>query len=214
MNQKVICFDVETGPQPPEVLAKLKPEFKAPKGWKDKAKIAESVAEKEADWLESAALDATTGKVLVVGILEDDKPTYLEGSEKVILEQFWPWLDLQLGAGNIVAGFCIFRFDLVMLYRRAIINGVPVKLNHFRNNNNRYWRGLLESNSPLTSCKAAGLPSVGCNSIFKFWFSNSKNAVLEAASSSGVAIRIESEPSTLVEQPVRITSQVMALDIG
>lgn len=145
MTQKLIMFDVETGSQPPDVLAKLKPEFVAPSNYKDKDKIAANIAEQEKSWLDRAALDAITAKVLVVGILEDDKPTYLEGSEKAILEAFWLWLDLQLGAGNIVAGFCIFRFDLVMLYRRAIINGVPVKLNHFRNNNNRYWRdGLVD----------------------------------------------------------------------
>lgn len=142
--QRVTIVDIETASQPPDVLAKLKPEFVANKTLKDPLKIAADLAAKEAAWIADAALDATTAQVLVVGILEGDTPAYLEGSEKAILERFWPYLDEQLGAGNIVTGFCIFHFDLPFLYRRALCLGVPVKLNHFRNNN-RYWRdGLVD----------------------------------------------------------------------
>lgn len=140
MSQRVCFVDIETASQPAEVLANVKPEFTANKTLKDPDKIKADLAAKEAEWLDRAALSAETGKVLVIGVLDGDRCEYFEGAEDAILTRFWPWLDMSLGRGDIVAGFCIFHFDLPYLVRRSYINGVRIGLNRFRN---RYWHENL-----------------------------------------------------------------------
>ena len=51
-------FDIETGPRSRAELAECVPTFEAPSNWKDSEKIRAYVAEKEAEWFQSAALSA------------------------------------------------------------------------------------------------------------------------------------------------------------
>lgn len=136
----VCFFDLESAPLPEDDLIRVMPEFKAPSNYKDKEKIAESVAEQFRNWKDRAALDATTGRVLCIGTLENNVFSVIEGKEDWILQQFWLWLEVRhLAMGHTVAGFSIFHFDLPFLVRRSWINGITVPSIARRSNKWQPW---------------------------------------------------------------------------
>ena len=77
LNMKRIYFDIETGPLPESELLAMLPPFDASEvrvgNLKDEAKIAAKIAEAEVnhrrDFIDRAALDATTGRVIAIGLL-------------------------------------------------------------------------------------------------------------------------------------------------
>jgi hypothetical protein len=142
--QRTVFFDVESSPLPDSYLDTIKPEFEANKTLKDPVKIAADLASKEAAWRERAALDATTGKELVVGLLKEDQMTVIEGDEPRVLIQFWEWLDTELGMGNTVSGFCIFHFDLSFMSKRSWINGVRIPMSVMRSSYRPWHEGLVD----------------------------------------------------------------------
>jgi hypothetical protein len=131
MKNVIQVFDIETGPLPAEALAAIKPVFVANKTLKDPEKIAADLAAKEADWLERAALDATTGMVLAIGATNGlaSSNVWYEKTEAENIADFWAWLQPILQENERVAGFCIHRFDLPFLVRRSWILKVPVPWN-------------------------------------------------------------------------------------
>lgn len=74
---KTIFFDIETGPLPENELAALMPPFDPSEvktgNIKDPEKIAAKIAEAEVnhkrDFIEKAALDPLTGRVVAIGLL-------------------------------------------------------------------------------------------------------------------------------------------------
>ena len=123
-NKNMTFLDIETGPW--DRAAIFKPEFEAPKNIKDPLKIAQAIADKEQAWLDSLALDAKTGQVLVVGLLEGKDETFraLEGDEKTILQEVWAiWSDYK---NRPFVGFNILGFDLPFMIRRSYLNGIAV----------------------------------------------------------------------------------------
>jgi predicted PolB exonuclease-like 3'-5' exonuclease len=145
----VNLFDVETGPSSPEVLERVKPKFEAARNLKDPAKIAAAVAEKEETWRDMAALDATTGTVLCVGVASGSSVRIIEGEERDLLRDFWQWLTERIGAGEQVAGFNIYGFDLPMLIRRSWILGVSVPRSIRKG---RYWHDNLIDVMDVWTC--------------------------------------------------------------
>lgn len=120
-------FDIETGPLPANEIDGFMPEFDAPGNYKDEAKIAAYIADKQAEWRGKAALSALTGQVLCVGILYSDGQQDLlhDIDEATTLRLFWAtWLDYTIADHWI--GFNIFEFDLPFLVRRSIIKNVTV----------------------------------------------------------------------------------------
>lgn len=143
-------FDIETGAASPEVLQRVRPEFKAARNLKDPAKIAADIADKEADWLERAALDASTGVVLAIGIGSGLASVRIfEGEEKAIISDFWCWLHDRIAAGEEVAGFNIYGFDLPMLVRRSWILGIPAPRIIRKG---RYWHENLVDVMEVWTC--------------------------------------------------------------
>lgn len=137
---RVSYFDIETAPLPDDQLEKVKPLFSAPANYKDPYAIGANIQEQETKWKERAALDATTGKVLAIGILDGNMFDVLSGDEKKTLTNFWMWLDtMQLQLGHTVVGFAVFHFDLPFLARRSWINGVPIPMNALRNHRWQPW---------------------------------------------------------------------------
>ena len=102
-------FDIETGSLPASDLAWQMPEFEARANLKDPDKIAADLAEKKAKWIEKAALEATTGMVLAIGILNGDEKQIISGKEPKMLEAFWK---LYGSGADSWVGFNIFFFDL------------------------------------------------------------------------------------------------------
>jgi 3'-5' exonuclease len=145
-------FDIETGPESDEVLAKLIPEFTAPANYKDPEKIRQNIAEQALAWKERAALSAESGVVLCIGIEDGTGFTILDvnGDEKALLRQFWGWLELhQITNNHQVLGFNIFDFDLPFLIRRSWKLGVSVPAVV---RSGRYWSEQLVDIMAVWGC--------------------------------------------------------------
>lgn len=122
----MIVFDIETGPLPTAELEDRIPKFEAPANYKDEQKIAAYITQKRLDWIERAALDATTGKILAIGILdcrEDgvEKVNTLAGDEAEIIAAFSSIVMQCGGSGWPLVGWNIFGFDLPFILRRSWI---------------------------------------------------------------------------------------------
>ncbi|HWB05554.1 MAG TPA: hypothetical protein VG796_21225 [Verrucomicrobiales bacterium] len=127
-----IYFDIETAALPEPILRPLMPEFSAPAHYKKPDKIAESIAEKQSDWLERAALCATTGRVRAIGWRRDGKShLHASGDEAADLREWWYRVEQAAREGDILVGFNIARFDLPFLMRRSWALRVTVPLGVF-----------------------------------------------------------------------------------
>ena len=150
---KTIVFDIETGPLPESELLAILPAFDPAEvktgNLKDPAKIAEKIAEAEAshrrDFIERAALDPLTGRVIAIGmVLADSDQDYHEGEFSIIghedearmLREFWELTRGEMGRLNPMIGFNIFGFDLPFLIRRSWKYRMPVPFGIRRG---RYW---------------------------------------------------------------------------
>lgn len=124
-----IYIDIETKPEDEEVLNRIKPDFKAPSNYKDAAKIAAAIEEKESEWRSKAALSPLTGCVAAVGIQlgHEGDPILLHGDdEKGILEQTWGYITDHRAYTEPVLGWNIAGFDLPFLLKRSWKLGVKV----------------------------------------------------------------------------------------
>ena len=150
----MIVFDIETGPLPTAELEDRIPKFEAPANYKDEAKIAAYITQKRLDWIERAALDATTGKILAIGILdcrEDgvEKISTLAGDEAEIIAAFSSIVMASGGSGWPLIGWNIFGFDLPFILRRSWILGVALP-EWIRNG--RYWDRCFIDAMDVWSC--------------------------------------------------------------
>jgi uncharacterized protein YprB with RNaseH-like and TPR domain len=145
--QSTILFDVETGPLPESELAVLMPPFDPAEvkvgNLKDPEKIAAKIAEAEAnhkrDFIENAALDPLTGRVVAIGMLRHDTRDFVavgHDDEARTLAEFWSVLRAEIVRGSNLVGFNTFQFDLPFLLRRSWKHRVPVPLGIRRG---RYW---------------------------------------------------------------------------
>ena len=115
-------FGIETGPRSRAELAECVPTFEAPSNWKDSEKIRAYVAEKEAEWFQSAALSALTGRVLAIGYLDavtDELGYFASGDEAADLAAFWHLVAPTGYLNSDLIGFSSNRFDLPFLIRRS-----------------------------------------------------------------------------------------------
>jgi len=122
----VIIFDIETGPLPTEQIRERMPQFEAPANFKDPAKIEAHLMQKRLDWVERAALDATTGQILAIGVFDAreegvERIQYLTGDEAEIIRAFSQIVMHCGGSGWPLIGWNIFGFDLPFIMRRAWI---------------------------------------------------------------------------------------------
>ena len=130
---QTIVFDLETGPLAESELSALLPPFDPAEvktgNLKDPAKIAEKIAEAEAnhrrDLIERAALDPLTGRVVAIGVMRYDAkgetPTKFgtggkfsiigHDDEARTLREFWEITRGEMGRLNPLVGFNIFGFD-------------------------------------------------------------------------------------------------------
>ncbi len=122
---KRIIFDCETGSLDEKFLSMIEPEFKPDSRLTDPVKIEASIAKKRQDWIDGAALDATTARVICIGVIDpEDKFICLDGggSEKQLLQD---WLEfVNLNKDSLMIGFCSNSFDVPMLCRRAWYHGI------------------------------------------------------------------------------------------
>jgi len=140
-----IVFDVETAPLPESELAALLPPFDPAEvrtgNLKDPEKISAKIAEAQAnhfrDFIDKAALDPLTGRVLVIGLLDQGGVRILDNeNEAAVLREFWTVCRGEQGRINQLVGFNTHLFDLPFLIRRSWKHRVPVPFGVRRG---RYW---------------------------------------------------------------------------
>lgn len=122
-----LILDIETAPLPEYKITF--PEFKAPANYTDPAKIAASLAEQRAKYLERAALSATSGFVCAVGFMEEDEfgDWKFSSIEHPLCESsllLGVWHELQ--HPRTLVTFYGKNFDLPFLIRRSWILGIKV----------------------------------------------------------------------------------------
>lgn len=105
---------------------------------------AEAYAKGMGEFFDSAALDATTGRVLAIGMMDTGNGAKTRiGSvhslpEDELLEKWWERVKACLAAGIPICGLYSNHFDLPFLLRRSWILGVDVPAG-VRKNGGRYW---------------------------------------------------------------------------
>ena len=148
---QTIVFDVETGPLAESELSALLPPFDPAEvktgNLKDPAKIAEKIAEAEAnhrrDFFDKAALDPLTGRVIAIGMLDLETNKFFiigHDDEARTLTEFWEASQGEMGRLNGMLGFNIFNFDLPFLIRRSWKHRIKVPFGIRRG---RYWGDQL-----------------------------------------------------------------------
>lgn len=162
-------IDIETIGNP-EAVALLGP-VKPAGNLKDPAKIAASIAEKEAARVERAALDCDTLKVVCAGIVwaGEDEPIVFHGDERELLTDLWESIDFHAGeyGGVTLVGFNCLGFDFPALVRRSQVLGVRVPgcftLAKYRAQNiidlmdALTWGGLVDAKGLSTYCRLFGV---------------------------------------------------------
>jgi len=127
MRTPFICFDIETAPLIDRVELFWKPDSRL----KDPAKIAESLALAKS----RAALDPLTGKILVIGLMDQDgQHHYIEGEEASLILEFWRRFEPEWLPGHADARFCFWSgsgsastmFDIDYIVTRSRLLGVKV----------------------------------------------------------------------------------------
>jgi hypothetical protein len=127
---RTILFDIETGPLAKEDLASMMPTEWPLGNLKDPEKIKIAISAKEKAWLEDAALDALTGRVLAIGMVVENAFTVLSepSSEATILSEFWMAIRNDDYDIHRIVGFNICLFDLPFLIKRSWKLGVEVPM--------------------------------------------------------------------------------------
>jgi DNA polymerase elongation subunit (family B) len=143
---KDLIFDIETGPLDEAELKAIMPPFDPTAvkcgNIKDPEKIAAKLAEAELahkrDFIDRAALDPLTGRVLAIGLMTQDAQfsVIADEDEATMLQEFW---HVCRGDGvrlNNIIGFNSRGFDLPFLIRRSFKHRVEVPFGVRRG---RYW---------------------------------------------------------------------------
>lgn len=139
MLKKWLCLDVASAPIA-EAASFLEGTIKAPSNYKDPAKIAEYVAEKEAERLAMAATDLDLARItcacfLMAGDEIEGTPFKDEEQERIGVSYLSGLLKEFLRQGASIVTFGGHRFDLPLLMRRARYLGVEfprIDLDRFR----------------------------------------------------------------------------------
>lgn len=145
-----LFFDIETGPQPADVLADLLPPFDPSEvkcgNIKDPDKIREKIEEARLkhinDFVDKAALNAISGQVLAIGVMTDAGNVQIIGDanqpEQEIIAEFFELTTTNPVMPHLI-GFNSNVFDLPYLVRRAWILGVSTGAFCGRFKRGRYW---------------------------------------------------------------------------
>lgn len=126
----MLFFDIETRANPLTINFMEQPS--APSNYKDQEKIDAYIDRKMEEQIEKAALDADFGKIVAIGIKEDNNPieSWVTGSSQIGDERdalIWFWQKLKIH-GGYCCGYNIIGFDLPYLMRRSFDLGVELPI--------------------------------------------------------------------------------------
>jgi len=136
--QRVIVFDIETVPLDPALLPPFDESQVLIGNLKDPDKIRAKLDTAKAEWLAGAALSPMTGSVAMVGWKEVGGKTELDTNENEaeLVAGTLQTIAEHITAGNIVAGFNCYSFDMPFLVRRAWQHSLKVP---WALRQGRYW---------------------------------------------------------------------------
>lgn len=118
-------WDLETEGLPFEQIEKIMPEFSAGGNIKDPVKIAASIAEKKAEWLDKTALKAITGKIVAVTIaIGTMPPEMVIGEENDLIARIVGELKSCIAMNGEAYAWNGSGFDLPFVCQRAAIFGI------------------------------------------------------------------------------------------
>jgi len=136
--KNILFFDIETEVNPDAVYFIQVPT--APANYKDPDKIAAYIAEKQAELINTAALDADYGRIISISVCTLSRPEIgvlcsprdplhpavnEATSETVVIEAFWNEYN---ACDGISCGYNIIGFDLPYLMRRSFALGIKVPI--------------------------------------------------------------------------------------
>ena len=109
-------------------------------------------AARKAAWLDKTALSPITGRVLLIGMLLDGKPLFIDTPDEAKnLDTFWGIVDDLLDSKSPLIGHNSSAFDLPFLVRRSWALGVSVP-HEIRQG--RYWNPLFRDTMEAWNCGA------------------------------------------------------------
>jgi len=124
-----LVLDIETVGQPVDAIPERALEY-LEKALERDAPEPEDLARRREDMIARFGLDPTTGRVIVIGLLDVDtgaETVFAENSEKELLSEFWDWL-----AAHEPERYVTFngkRFDIPFLNIRSAIHSLaPAKV--------------------------------------------------------------------------------------
>lgn len=165
----MIIFDIETAALDEQILAsqfvpKTKEEFVGAQRWKP-----ETIEEKYANYLVTAledfkrraALDATTGKVLAIGLKSEKGTVILDSvNEDKLLTDFWAKVRSCQAAGRSLVGHNVLGFDFPFLIRRSWMRGIEFEMPHFERD------GIIKDTMKVWACGNYG-ETIGLDRLAK-----------------------------------------------
>ncbi len=120
-NSAPIVFDIEPAPLP-DAAEYFEP-AEAPANYKNPAKIAAAIAEKQAEALSKCSLDVDLCRIVAIGWRLEGNPPYSmtteASTESQIIKAFW-----HIVGEHHLVGFNVLSFDLPVLLRRSLYLGV------------------------------------------------------------------------------------------
>jgi len=122
----MLIFDIET--QVNKSALEFMPDPKPPSNYKKQESIDRYIEEEKAKQIDRAALDADYGKIVAIGVKEDDVSTdsRVVGGEEAMDEFLlilWFW-SIYLQNGGQSCGYNIIGFDLPYILRRSFALGI------------------------------------------------------------------------------------------
>jgi DNA polymerase elongation subunit (family B) len=126
----MIFFDIETESLTAEELLLRQPKFGARANIKDPVKIEADIEAKKKAWVEKAALDPFSGRVVAIGCAQDESEIICDHyngepkGERDIIDDFWEFYTRE--KSHVFCGFNIISFDVPYLVRRSFALGIRV----------------------------------------------------------------------------------------
>lgn len=142
----MLIFDIETYHREDEQYLNYRMgNFKAPSTWKDPDKIANNIAEQKVKAKSKMALSAMTGKITLIGMLQESTPAQCEStplggmhliqlgmtderSEEDMLLIFWNLVKAALLSGEKIVSYNGKKFDLPYAFQRSVILGIGMSI--------------------------------------------------------------------------------------
>lgn len=121
-NARRVVFDIETAPLP-DAGDYLEP-AEAPANYKDPAKIAAAIAEKNAENLSKCGLDVDLCRIVAIGWQSEGGAGSFMVQEAQWEQDALRWFWTEVGDKHLI-GFNCLGFDLPVLLRRSLYLGVP-----------------------------------------------------------------------------------------